>query len=415
MIRALAVSLGGYGLSAVVFILFSIFFVRTYGAESYGAFSILLSTVSALTLFGNYHGSLVSFSAAVERRAFFRMSRVVFIYSLVMGAVSGLVLGSIGKMEVILTAPAIIAFVLLVGAGMPAAALLATPSNWWVNLARAVYQSLLIVAFWFFFEITGHVGRAFAFSLLLAAAVYFGLLALRVRLPDGPTTAKAAPPGVLMLSLTWNLAVMGIVLLDKVAIRFLEIGSSATDIGIYLLYFDIAGRLSAIYAIALGTFTYELLRRLRVGGSVFRLLAIGSVACGGVGILGYAVGVWVIPPAYGFRLETAGWLPLVTGVFLVVVGFSSLLLAYCNATGRNKFLVCHYAIVLTAAVGTLLVRYLIFGTVTVLELAIALTVGHAFTLLSAFLVWRGSMRDRLERKSEGAPDTALALRPAAQI
>ena len=89
MLRGIALSVGGYAVSAIVFIVFSIVFVRSYGAETYGDFSILLNTVSALTLFGNYHGALVPFSAAVERAAFFRMLRPVGAYSIITAAIAG--------------------------------------------------------------------------------------------------------------------------------------------------------------------------------------------------------------------------------------------------------------------------------------------------------------------------------------
>ena len=53
MIRSFTYGLLAYAASAVVFVLFSVFFVRSFGADTYGAFSLLLNTVSALTISAN--------------------------------------------------------------------------------------------------------------------------------------------------------------------------------------------------------------------------------------------------------------------------------------------------------------------------------------------------------------------------
>src|SRR5262245_15691998 len=148
MLRSFAVGLGSYAASAVVYLLFSIYFVRNHGAEAYGAFSLMLNTVSALTMFGNYHGALVAYSVAVERRAFLAMLRQVLVYGAIAAVPCAVALAAIGNLRLPLLIPAAIAFAFIVVSGLPTAALLASPANWRVNVVRSVYQSLLILAFW---------------------------------------------------------------------------------------------------------------------------------------------------------------------------------------------------------------------------------------------------------------------------
>jgi hypothetical protein len=383
MLRSFALGLGSYAASAAVYLAFSIYFVRFHGAEAYGAFSLLLNTVSALTMFGNYHGALVAYSVAVERRAFRAMLRPVLLYAAAVAGPCAVALAGIGSLRLALLVPAAIAFVFIVVSGLPTAALLASPANWRVNVVRAVYQSLLILAFWALFALHTEPGTAFVLALLLAAATYLALLSFRLSFAVPPPAADPAPRGIILLAMCWNLTHMAVMLLDKLAIRYLGVGADAADVGVFLLYLDIAGRFSALYVIGLPGLTFELLNRLRAGAGVRRPALIALALCVLVGAAVTLVGYHVIPPLYGTSLAGRELLPAVVGVYLALLGLGSVFLAYCNSAGRPWLLLLHYVGVLAAGAAVLAALYLAGSRhLSITALAIALAAGQCYVFVS---------------------------------
>jgi hypothetical protein len=387
MLRSFSIGFGGYAASAVVFLAFSIFFVRTHGADDYGAFSLLLNTVSALTMFGNYHGALVSYSVAVDRQAFTRMLRPIALYAAAASLICAAALTAIGNLQWPLFVPAAIAFVCALVSGLPTSVLLASPANWMTNVARAAYQSLLILAFWILFALQFDVGTAFVLSLLLASATYLALLASRARFPASHPPVDPAPRAILLLALCWNLAHMAVMLTDKFAIRFLNVGADFTDAGVFLLYLDIAGRFSVIYLIGLPPLTYELLRRIRSNRPVYEPALIAVLVCVLLGASVAAIGQYLVPTIYKLELTGREMLPAVIGAYVTLMGLGSIILAYCNSAGRPQLLIWHY-------LGTFVTGAIVLGAIyiagghhiSVTQLAIALAVGQAYALLTATIL-----------------------------
>lgn len=409
MIRSFAIGLAGYAASAAVFLVFSVYFVRSHGADAYGSFSLLLNTVSALTMFGNYHGALVAYSVAVERRAFMAMLKPVLFYAALTSIACAALLAAIGNLRLPLLVPAALAFVFVVISGLPTSALLASPQNWFVNVVRAIYQSLLILVFWALFALRAEPGAAFVLALLVAAATYLALLSSRVSFAEPPPAADPAPRHILLLAMCWNLAHMGVMLTDKLAIRYLSVGADAVDVGVFLLYLDIAGRFSAIYVIGLPALTYELLSKLRAAQRVRRPALIALSICFLVGAAVAAVGYYVIPPLYGINLAGRENLPGLIGGYLAVMGLGSVFLAYCNSAGRPRLLLWHYIGVLVTGTAVLAALYFAGGRhISITGLAIALAAGQCYVFVSgAILV----LRERGGRSRAPSPARSLASAP----
>jgi hypothetical protein len=404
MFRSFTIGLAGYAASAVVFLTFSVYFVRAYGADAYGTFSLLLNTVSALTMFGNYHGALVPYSVAADRRAFMAMLRPVLFYAAVTSILCAAALAAIGNLRLPLLVPAAIAFVFIVISGLPTSALLASPANWLVNIIRAVYQSLLILAFWALFALGTEPGTAFVLALLLAAATYLVLLSWRVSFASASPEIEPAPRNILLLAMCWNLAHMAVMLIDKLAIRYLGVGVDAADVGVFLLYLDIAGRFSAIYVIGLPALTFELLSKLRANARVQRPALVALSICGVVGAVVALVGYYVIPPLYGTSLAGREYLPAVIGGYLALMGLGSVFLAYCNSAGRPRMLLWHYIGVLVTGSAALAAIYFASGRhISITGLAIALAVGQCYVLVSGTLL---IIRERGSKRALSPPPLA---------
>lgn len=387
MIRSLWFSAISYAGSAVVYIAFSIFFLRSYGAEAYGTFSIMLNAVSALTLFGNYQGALVAYAPAVDRKAFFGMIRPVAAYAIATAVLSAMVLLSVGQIPWEYYALALLAFVCISASGLPAAAILATPHNWALNAFRAVYQSLLIIVFWMVFAGTRVMSFAFVLSLLLAAGLYLGLLAWRVRF-DFPAVRTALPPrNVLVVAMVSNLALMGVMLTDKAAIRYLDVGPTAHDVGVFLLFYDVMARFTAVFVIALNPVTYELLRRMRLQNSLASVLTIAILICTAVGVIAGLAGYFVVPFIYAMDISGQSWLPAIMATYVTLYGVGSVLLAFCNAAGKVHFLVVHYVLMLVSGAAALGIFYFGFGPgLTVTQVAVSIMVGQAGAIFSGILL-----------------------------
>ena len=387
MLRSFFIGFGGYAASAAVFLAFSIFFVRTQGADDYGTFSLLLNTVSALTMFGNYHGALVAYSVAVDRQAFFRMLRPIALYAIAASLVCATALTAIGNLQWPLFPAAALAFLCALIAGLPTAVLLASPANWMANVARAVYQCVLILAFWLLFALKIDAATAFVFSLVIACTTYLALLASRVRFPASHPPVDPPPRAILLLALCWNLAHMAVMLTDKFAIRFLNVGAGLHDVGVFLLYLDIAGRFSVIYLIGLPPLTYELLRRIRAKRPVHEPALIALLTCIVLGASVAAIGQYVVPAIYKLNLAGHEMLPAIVGVYVMLLGLGTIVLAYCNSAGRPRVLIWHYLGIFVMGALVLAAIYIAGGRhISITELAIALSVGQAFALVSAAIL-----------------------------
>ncbi|MGH7004757.1 MAG: hypothetical protein ACREIP_12485, partial [Alphaproteobacteria bacterium] len=188
---------------------------------------------------------------------------------------------------------------------------------------------------------------------------------------------------ILLLAMCWNLAHMAVMLTDKLAIRYLGVGVDAADVGVFLLYFDIVGRFSAIYVIGLAPLTYELLRRIREGERVHLTALFALSVCLLVGVVVALVGYYVIPRLYGTDLVGRESLPAIMGVYLTLLGFGSVLLAYCNSAGQVRFLLLHYLGLFISGSFVLVALYLAGGRhLSVTQLAIALAAGQCFIFVS---------------------------------
>ena len=384
MFRSFSIGFGGYAASAVVFLAFSIFFVRSYGSDDYATFSLLLNSVSALTMFGNYHGALVAYSVAVDRSEFMRMLRTIVPYAVAAAFICTVALVAVGNLGQALYVPVMVAFVCIVVSGLPTSALLASQANWMVNVARAVYQSLLILAFWILFAARVETSTAFVLSLVLASLTYLALIASRVRFPASHPPVEPPPRAILLLALVWNVAHMAVMLTDKVAIRYLDVGADLADAGVFLLYLDIAGRFSVIYLVGLPPLTYELLRRIRANHPVHEPALIALGICVLVGAAVAAVGIFVVPAIYELDLAGRELLPFVIGVYVALLGLSSIILAYCNSAARPRMLLWHYLGIFVTGGLALWTLYIAGGRhISITNLAIAITVGQCYALISA--------------------------------
>jgi hypothetical protein len=387
MLKGFTLGLAAYSASAVVFLTFSVLFVRTYGSSSYGSFSILLNTVSAVTLFGNYHGAIISFSAASERTAFRRMLLPVITYASVAGLISGVVLSVMGSLDYTFFALVSFSLFLVIASGLPTASLLASSENWKVNVFRAIYQVVLVVVFWLLYAATRDVGASFSISLFAAAASYFILLAWNVSLPAETMEIEPIPRGLLPISVFSNLMLMGTMLTDKIVIRYIGLKSSPDDIGVFFLYYDLVARVSAVYAIALAPFTYEILSLIRSGKTVLKPILAAGVICLCTGLLAVPIGYSLVPAFYSIDLTGREWLPAVMCAYLVLLGCSAILMAYCNASGQIGFLSRHYVGVLLTGIGAIAVFYAMSGNrLSIAHLALALTTGQIVTLFSGVIL-----------------------------
>jgi hypothetical protein len=270
------------------------------------------------------------------------------------------------------------------------------------NVARAVYQCLLILAFWLLFALEIDAATAFVFSLVIACTTYLALLASRVRFPASHPPVDPPPRAILLLALCWNLAHMAVMLTDKFAIRFLNVGTDLHDVGVFLLYLDIAGRFSVIYLIGLPPLTYELLRRIRANRPLHEPALIALLICIILGASVAVIGQYIVPMIYKLTLSGRDLLPAIVGVYVMLMGLGSIVLAYCNSAGRPRLLIWHYLGMFVTGAAVLGAIYIAEGRhISITQLALALTVGQAFAVITAVIL--------VAREKGGARGTARAL------
>jgi O-antigen/teichoic acid export membrane protein len=386
MLKASLYSALCYGLSAIVFLGFTVVFTRHFGVAAYGQVSILLNSLSALTLLGNYHGYLVSHSVATDRSVFrLYFLRAALPYIAVVTPLAAAVFGVVTGMGLILTVVAAGVLALLIASGMPVAVITATKDNWRSNACRAVYQVTLVAAFWPLFAGSRDAKTSFVFAALVAAVVLFALLfrfAAR-RLRSG--AAEPAPSGsILIISAISNISIMLTLLADKFAINHLSVGADQRLAGLYLLNYDILSRASAVFVIMVCPLTYLLLDRLRRAepvATILRRLAIGALALGGACVL---AGYVAVPALYGTSITEAPLLPLFIALVVVGQALGSAFGAYCNAVGRGRVLMWQNAavfVVVAAGIAALEWRHAQFS---VTQLALVLALGNGLNAL-AFL------------------------------
>ncbi|MDB5572562.1 MAG: hypothetical protein JWN93_3745 [Hyphomicrobiales bacterium] len=381
-------SLMSYGLSAVVFVGFSVLFVRWYGAGAYGGFSLLLNTVSALTLFGNFHGTLVSYSVASDPSHYRSFSRIVGRYALGASLVATLVLTLVGGLPWIYAPLLAVGFWLLIFCGLPSAALLATSHNYLFNVVRGVYQLLIVGCFWAVYAWSGDLPESFVAALLIAALANFLTLNYLGRtLISSRENAPEASTSLMFAALATNLAMMATLLVDKFALSFLRIGTPE-DRGVFLLYLDVIGRLSSVFIILLPSFTYYLLQPTRDARAVVRSLAFALAVAAGTGALALGVGYGVIPALYSISLDHIRALPGVMALYIALFGVTSVVVAYCNARGLAWTLTANYALMLLITIAALLAPMLLRGgELGVVDLATALALGQAGSMgVGAYLI-----------------------------
>lgn len=397
-----ALSFAAYLGSAALYVLFSIYFVRWHGAATYGAFSLLLNTVSALTLFGNYHGAIVSYSVTADRDAYRRFRQPVLLYSIAAAIVATAVLMLVGSLPAPAAPLMAVAFFLLVYSGLPSSTIMATPNNYLLNLVRVLYQIVLVLVFWPLFAASHDVGYSFMFALSGAAALNAGILTVLSRRTfvwrDGATGAK---PALLLAALIGNLAMMATLLVDKFALRFLEPGT-LQERGLFLLYIDLIGRLSAIFNVLLPTLTYLLLRRVAEQRSTTQPIALATLLSAAIGGLALVGGYWIIPFVYGVSISGVKALPGAMGAYIALYGLSSVVLAFCNSTGRVWYLGAHYTAMLVVTLCAIALPMIVGGrALTINDLAIAVAAGQGVAIFSA-LVLATRLRFRPKQKETPA-------------
>lgn len=398
LLAGTVLSFAAYFASAALYVAFSVYFVRWHGAAAYGQFSILLNTVSALTLFGNYHGAIVSYSVTGDRSAYRDFRRPVVLYSVLASLVATGVLMLVGSLPAAAAPLVLASFFLLVYSGLPASTIMATPSNYLLNLVRVLYQVVLVLAFWPLFGTSHEVGLSFTVALAAAAALNAGILTFLSRQTfewrDGASSAK---PALLLAALIGNLAMMTTMLLDKFVLRFIEPGT-AQERGLFLLYIDLIGRLSAIFNVLLPTLTYLLLRRIAERQSPAQPIALATLLSAGVGAGALIGGYWVIPFIYGVSLQGVEALPGSMAAYIGLYGLSSIVLAFCNSTGRIWYLSGHYAAMLLVTLAVISWPIAVMGrALTINDLALAVAAGQGVALVSA-AVLMARLRYGSERK-----------------
>lgn len=382
-----ALSFAAYLGSAALYVVFSVYFVRWHGAASYGSFSLLLNTVSALTLFGNYHGAIVSYSVTADRNAYRRFRRPVLLYSVGAAMVATAVLMIVGSLPALAAPIVAVAFFLLVYSGLPSSTIMATPSNYLLNLVRVLYQVVLVLVFWPLFAASHEVSYSFVFALGVAAALNAAILTvLSRRTFEGRDGATGAKPALLLAALIGNLAMMATLLVDKFALRFLEPGT-LQERGLFLLYIDLIGRLSAIFNVLLPTLTYLLLRSVAERRSTTQPIALATVLSATIGAVALLGGYWIIPLVYGVSISGVTALPGAMGAYIALYGLSSVVLAFCNSTGRIWYLGAHYAAMLIVTLCAIAWPIVVGGrALTINDLAIAVATGQGVAIVSAMVL-----------------------------
>jgi hypothetical protein len=380
MLQSTLYSASWYALSAVVFFAFTVLFIRRFGPAPYGEFSILLNSLSALTLLGNYHSYLVSYSITTDRHAFMQyFVRAALPFAAIMTPAVALTFALVTGLRVGLAVLTAGIFALLLLAGMPTAVVIATPENWRFNCYRAVYQISLVVAFSLFFEACRDAQLSFLLAALIAAAVFVASLwrrASRELRPAG--SGPEPPPRILLMSVIGNISLAMTMLADKFALTYLSVGSDRQLAGVYMLYNDVLSRGSAIFLIMFCPVTYALLDRRGRGQPVQPLLvrlALGTVALGGVCLV---VGYVAMPLIYGNIANKAPLLPLFISTIATGQGLGSIVGAYFGTTGRGRLLMqVNGAIFAAAVTGIAVFQWRCGRGFSVTQLAFVLAVGYA--------------------------------------
>lgn len=384
MLKSTIYSTFWYTVSAAVFLSFTVLFMRQFGAAAYGDFSIMLNSLSALLLLGNYHGYLVSYSVATNRAAFHRyLLRAVLPYVAVMVPVATTIFATVTDLRPGLAMLAGAMFALLLLCGMPTAVIMATQHNWRVNAYRAAYQVALVTVFWPLFAGSHNTQLSFLLATLVGAALSLALLLLWAERELQSAAAEPPPSAsILAMAAIGNISITLTLLADKFALRHLSVGGDRQLAGLYMLYYDVLTRASAIYVIIVCPLTYLLLDRQRrnqpVGGILLRL-TLGAAAIGMASLL---VGYVAMPLLYQTEIAQAPLLPLFMAAVVAGQSLSSVIGAYYGAIGRGDQLMrLNSLILIVVMIGIASLEWSRIGGFSITELAFVLALGYALNAL----------------------------------
>lgn len=369
-----------YGLAAIFFLVFSTLFVRWYGTAVYGQFSLMFNTLSALTLFGNYHNVIVSYSITSDIRKYRDFRRTALVYSALMAVPATWIFLFIGHIP-LGYAPALwISFLALIFCGLPSSAILATQRNYFFTIARALFQICLIAGFWLLFVRSGEAVLSFVFAFLLMAVL--NLLSL-THLADRTITYRAdavdPPPGVMVAALITNVSLIATLLVDKFALSVLHV-DTPEERGVFLIFYDVIVRLSSIFIILLPALTYHLLEAAHDRGRLLLTVKLSLLVCVFMALVAALAGA-VIPLLYGLS-HVDPFLRPAFAVYIGLFGVSSFMMAYCSAKGLAWALTANYLLILIATLSALAVLTFVKGAASVTGLAVAMAIGQAASLVT---------------------------------
>lgn len=381
-----------YGFGALFFLVFSTVFVRWHGTAVYGQFSLMFNTLSALTLFGNYHGVIVSYSVASDIGKYRNFARTALAYSALTALPATWIFIAIGGVP-IGYAPALwLSFLALIYCGLPSSAILATHRNYLFTTTRGAFQVLLIAAFWVFYAGLESAISAFAIAFLLTAILNLLVLnRLARRVITFRPDAADPPPRIMVAALITNLALMATLLVDKFALSFLHIDTPA-ERGVFLIYYDVIGRLSSVFVILMPALTYHFIEAVHDRSQLRAAARLALLVSAGMAILAALVG-YLIPFLYRLPHVDAA----LANMFAAYIGFfglTSFVVAYCSAKGRAWTLTANYLLVFAGTLGALALMTLLHGSTSVTDLALAMAIGQACSIFTGAYLLVAASHDK---------------------
>jgi len=369
-----------YGFAAIFFLVFSALFVRWYGTAVYGQFSLMFNTLSALTLFGNYHNVIVSYSITSDIRKYQDFRKTALLYSALMAVPATWIFLAIGRIS-IGYAPALwISFLVLIFCGLPSSAILATQRNYLFTVARGFFQVSLIGFFWFLFANSQAAILSFVVAFFLISIV--NLICLNC-IADRTITFRAEavdpPPRIMFAAFITNVSLIATLLVDKFALSVLHV-DTPEERGVYLIFYDVIVRLTSVFVILLPALTYHLLESAHERGRLLLTVKLSLLVCVLMALLAALVGA-LIPFLYGLKHAD----PILGATFAAYIGFfgvTTFIVAYCSANGFAWAMTMNYLLILIVTLGALIVVTFSNGAASVTGLAVSMAIGQAVSLIT---------------------------------